>query len=504
MSVEIHSRPRILSVRRLALLATTVAGLSAGAYLFAPHNAPYAPAALAQNLSEQTQGVARPAGFADIVEKVKPAVISVRIKTAAPAETTGTENSPFPRGSQMDQFFRRFGMPEGPPNTPRGRRFGQAQGSGFFISADGYAVTNNHVVENASTVEIATDDGKTHTAKVIGADPRTDLALIKVEGGSFPYVKLADNPPRVGDWVLAVGNPFGLGGSVTAGIVSAHGRDINAGPYDDFLQIDAPINPGNSGGPLFDQAGKVIGVSTAIVSPNGGNVGIGFAIPSKEAAKVVAELREHGSVERGWLGVQMQPITEPLAAAIGRADEKGVLVSDVEPKSPAEKAGLKQGDVITGFNGKSIDEPRDLARAVADTKKGETSSIEIWREGKVQTLEVEIGSRVKEETVIAADDAVREPVGLKLGALTDEARDALGLESEATGVVVAAVMPNSRAAESGVRPGDVIVKVGNQQVETPAEVASAIRKAERDKKEAVALVVVREQTPYYLALQLAT
>ncbi|MBM3484242.1 MAG: DegQ family serine endoprotease [Alphaproteobacteria bacterium] len=438
-------------------------------------------------------------GFADLAEQVKPAVVNIQTARSGNMKEGAGQGHAIPPGSPFSDMFRHF-FQQGPDMPMR------AQGSGFIIDAAGYVVTNNHVIAGADKITVTLDDGRDFQAKVVGQDDKTDLAVLKIEAGKpLPQLAFGDSDKvRTGDWVVAVGNPFGLGGSVTAGIVSAHGRDINAGPYDDFLQIDAPINPGNSGGPLFDQAGKVIGVSTAIVSPNGGNVGIGFAIPSKEAAKVVAELREHGSVERGWLGVQMQPITEPLAAAIGRADEKGVLVSDVEPKSPAEKAGLKQGDVITGFNGKSIDEPRDLARAVADTKKGETSSIEIWREGKVQTLEVEIGSRVKEETVIAADDAVREPVGLKLGALTDEARDALGLESEATGVVVAAVMPNSRAAESGVRPGDVIVKVGNQQVETPAEVASAIRKAERDKKEAVALVVVREQTPYYLALQLAT
>jgi serine protease Do len=259
-----------------------------------PTLSPYAPLAHAQNLSQEAQHVARPAGFADIVEKVKPAVISVRVKmrTEAQPSASSDDDLPFPKGSPMEKFFKRFGMPDGGQGGPnRGRQFGQAQGSGFFISADGYAVTNNHVVEKATTVEIATDDGKTHTAKVIGTDPRTDLALIKVDGdGNFPYVKLAETSPRIGDWVLAVGNPFGLGGTVTAGIVSASGRDIGNGPYDDFIQIDAPVNKGNSGGPAFDTNGEVMGVNTAIYSPSGGSVGIAFSIPASTVKSVIAQL----------------------------------------------------------------------------------------------------------------------------------------------------------------------------------------------------------------------
>ena len=437
-------------------------------------------------------------GFADLAEQVKPAVVNIQAAHSGHGKEGMGQGREAPPDSPFGDMFRHF-FRQGPAMPM------QAQGSGFIIDPDGYVVTNNHVVADADKITVTLDDGRDFKAKVVGRDEKTDLAVLKIEAEKpLPHVAFGDSDKvRTGDWVVAVGNPFGLGGTVTAGIVSAHGRDINAGPYDDFLQIDAPINPGNSGGPLFDQSGKVIGIDTAIVSPNGGSVGIGFAIPSKVASKVVAELREHGTVERGWLGVQMQSMTEPLAAAIGRPNDKGVLVSDVEPKSPAEMAGLKQGDVITAYNGKAIEEPRDLARAVADAKKGESGSIEIWREGKAQTLKVEIGSRAKEEAVVATDDSSREPVGLKLGALTDEARDALGLGAEATGVVVAAVMPDSRASESGVQPGDLIVKVGNQKVDTPAEVVAAIRKAERDKKDAVALVVVREQTPYYLALQLS-
>ncbi|MBM3529007.1 MAG: Do family serine endopeptidase [Alphaproteobacteria bacterium] len=500
MSVEIHSRPRILSVRRLALLATTVAGLSAGAYLFAPHNAPYAPAALAQNLSEQTQGVARPAGFADIVEKVKPAVISVRIKTAAPAETTGTENSPFPRGSQMDQFFRRFGMPEGPPNTPRGRRFGQAQGSGFFISADGYAVTNNHVVENASTVEIATDDGKTHTAKVIGADPRTDLALIKVEGGSFPYVKLADNPPRVGDWVLAVGNPFGLGGTVTAGIVSARGRDIGAGPYDDFIQIDAPVNKGNSGGPTFDVNGSVIGVNTAIFSPSGGNVGIAFAIPAETVKTVVAQLRDKGAVTRGWIGVQIQPVTPEIAEGLGlKKGTGGALVAEPQKDSPAVKAGIEAGDVIVSVDGKPVKDARTLSRMIGSMAPNTTIKLGIVRKGAEKALNLTLGElpntrEARADTGNRGRDSRRgnEPrLGLSLAPAGSE-----------PGVVVAEVDPNGPAADFGFKAGDVILEVGGKTVGTPDDVRKALGDARSEGKRSVLMRVKSGQGTRFVAVPL--
>src|SRR6266704_507687 len=347
----------IRTARRLVLLAST-AGLGIAVLLGGPGNFLSLSALSTAALAQSAQ---RPAGFADVVEKVKPAVISVRVKLDEGPQTSSDEGLPFPQGSPFDRFFRQFGAPNMPnvPNMPNGRHLVTGQGSGFFISADGYAVTNNHVVDKAKTVEVTTDDGKSYTAKVIGTDPKTDLALIKIDGrGDFSYVKFADATPRVGDWVLAVGNPFGLGGTVTAGIVSARGRDIGAGPYDDFIQIDAPVNKGNSGGPTFDIQGHVIGINTAIYSPTGGSVGIAFAVPADIAKGVIAQLKDKGSVSRGWIGVQIQPVTQDIADSMGLKQAEGALVADPQKDGPAAKAGVEAGDVITAVNGQSVKDAR--------------------------------------------------------------------------------------------------------------------------------------------------
>ena len=374
-----------LSARRFALLATTIAGLGAVVFVLAPNaTSPFATAAQAQNLTEKVQQLPqKPVGFADIVEKVKPAVISVRVKIDQPASSTDSDDaSPFPPGSPFEKFFRQFGM----PNMPNGHEIITGQGSGFFISGDGYAVTNNHVVQNAENVQVTTDDGKTYKAKVIGTDPRTDLALIKIDGKDFPYVKLSDTTPRVGDWVLAVGNPFGLGGTVTAGIVSARGRDIGAGPYDDFIQIDAPVNKGNSGGPTFDVDGNVIGVNTAIFSPSGGSVGIAFAIPADTVKSVIAQLRDKGSVTRGWIGVQIQSVTPDIADSMGLKQATGALVSEPQKDSPAAKAGVASGDVITSVNDQPVKDARDLARKIGTMSPGTSVKLGMLHQGADKTV----------------------------------------------------------------------------------------------------------------------
>src|SRR6202047_2573769 len=383
-SLPSYRTPRrsLFSTRKFALMASVVAGLGVAVYGFSPSSGPvdiFSSPAHAQ-VNNEVRKVEKPVGFADIVERVKPSVISVKVNIAeklAKDDSSNNDDSPFQPGSPMERFFRRFGGPDGlPPGLRGGPRGGgrgavTGQGSGFFISADGYAVTNNHVVDSADKVEVTTDDGKTFTAKVIGTDPRTDVALIKVEGGSnFPFAKLSDSKPRIGDWVLAVGNPFGLGGTVTAGIVSAMGRDIGNGPYDDFIQIDAPVNKGNSGGPAFNTAGEVVGVNTAIYSPSGGSVGIAFSIPASTVKSVIAQLKDKGTVSRGWIGVQIQPVTPDIADSLGLKKAEGALVAEPPANGPAGKAGIESGDVITRVNGEAVKDARELARTIGGVVAG--------------------------------------------------------------------------------------------------------------------------------------
>ena len=327
--------------------------------------------------------------FADMVEKVKPAVVSVRVKTQTVANEGGRDLDDLPPG--LRRFFREYGEQGQGPGRPQPRQ-GMSQGSGFFVSQDGYVVTNNHVVQNAVEVQLVTDSGKTLEAKVIGTDPRTDLALLKVtEGGSYPFVQLAKGKSRIGDWVLAVGNPFGLGGTVTAGIVSAQGRDIGSGPYDDFLQIDAAVNRGNSGGPTFNLNGEVVGVNTAIFSPSGGNVGIAFAIPAATVDQVVTALKKDGSVARGYIGVQIQPVTAEMAEAIGLKQPHGALVASAEDNGPAVRAGIRRGDTITAVNGEEVKDARDLSRKIASFAPGTKTTITVFRDGKQRELSFEVG-----------------------------------------------------------------------------------------------------------------
>jgi serine protease Do len=387
------------------------------------------------------------------------------------------------------------------PNRPRGRSFTTGQGSGFFISEDGYAVTNNHVVDKADSVEVTTDDGKTHTAKVIGTDPRTDLALIKVDGGtSFPFVKLAENSVRIGDWVLAVGNPFGLGGTVTAGIVSARGRDIGAGPYDDFIQIDAPVNKGNSGGPTFDVDGNVIGVNTAIFSPSGGSVGIAFAIPAETVRSVVAQLRDKGSVSRGWIGVEIQPVTPDIADGLGLKRPQGALVSSPQADSPAAKAGIEAGDVITSINGVPVRDAREVARRIGAQAPGSSIKLGVIQKGSEKTVTLTLGELPKQREA-RANVQDRGPQGTelpRLGLSLAPAENVAGAPGE--GVVVTAVDPNGIGADAGFRTGDVILNVGGKAVKAPAEVRQAFDEARSAGKRTVLMRVKSGETSRFMAL----
>ena len=489
-----------LSARRFALLATTIAGLGAVALVLPPNaTSPFVAAAQAQNLTEKVQQLPqKPVGFADIVEKVKPAVISVRVKIDQPATSTDSDDaSPFPPGSPFEKFFRQFGT----PNMPNGHEIITGQGSGFFISSDGYAVTNNHVVQNAENVQVTTDDGKTYKAKVIGTDPRSDLALIKIDGKDFPYVKLSDTTPRVGDWVLAVGNPFGLGGTVTAGIVSARGRDIGAGPYDDFIQIDAPVNKGNSGGPTFDVDGNVIGVNTAIFSPSGGSVGIAFAIPADTVKSVIAQLRDKGSVTRGWIGVQIQSVTPDIADSMGLKQANGALVSEPQKDSPAAKAGVASGDVITSVNDQPVKDARDLARKIGTMSPGTSVKLGMLHQGADKIVNLTLGTLPAEKE--AANTPAHEDSGSdmpKLGLTLAPSNKVSG--AGGSGVVVTAVAQGGVAADHGFQVGDVILDVGGKPVTTPADVTKGLDDARSSGKHTVLFRVKSSDGTKFVALPL--
>ena len=384
-----------LGLRRTTLLASvagiSIAALVSGTSLYHPGPLSWiSPAAAAETIGQ-------PSGFADLVARVKPAVISVRVRLNDSAQVgsfnQNGDNVPFRQGSPLDRFFRQFGfqdLPNGMQQMPRNMT---GEGSGFFISADGYAVTNNHVVDHAKTVQVVTDDGKILSAKVIGTDPKTDLALIKVDGNNFPFVKFADHDPRIGDWVIAVGNPFGLGGTVTAGVVSARDRDIGSGPYDDYIQIDAPMNKGNSGGPTFDVNGNVIGVNTAIFSPSGGSVGIGFDIPADTVKSVVAQLKDFGHVTRGWMGVQIQAVTADIADSLGLKKAEGALVSEPQVDSPAAKAGITSGDVITTLDGNAVKDSHTLARKIGSMAPGTSVKLGVLHNGSEKTVTLTLGMR---------------------------------------------------------------------------------------------------------------
>jgi len=489
--IPIHvTRP---GLRRTALAAVLLAGTALGGFTVV-HVSQAAAQGTAPVNPPAVQPLHQIPDFADLVKQVKPAVVSVTVKLAMhDASDQGPQQLPFP----FNQF-------PGNQMGPQGQgQPSEARGSGFIIDANGTIVTNNHVVKDAKSVEVTLSDGTSLTAKVIGRDPRTDIAVLKVDAGhKLPYIQLGNSADvEPGQWVVAMGNPFGLGGSVTAGIVSALGRDIGDGPYDQFIQVDAPINPGNSGGPLFTQDGKVIGMNTAIYSPSHGSVGIGFAIPSNIIKTVTAQLQTSGHVTRGYIGVEAQTVSPTMAKAMGLPDQSGALVAGVQSDTPAAHAGLQPGDVIRSVNGTKIDNPRDLAVQVASVKPGDEAALDLVRDGKSQTLMVKVGALPNDETADAGTaPAHPAQLGLALGAITPEARDQLNLPREAHGVLVTGVRPGSPADQAGLQQGDVIVAVGNHAVENPGQAVHDMRQAVDGSNHAVALRVVRNGQAVFVAI----
>lgn len=479
----------LLRPRAAALLAAGALALGIGS----------GAAVLTTPAAAQPQGA--PISFADLAEQLLPTVVN--ISTTQVVE----------RGDQEDfeemfrEFFERRGQGAPPP-----RRRANSLGSGFIIDPEGYVVTNNHVIAEADTVEVVLSDDTTYEAEVIGTDPETDLALLKVNPTSpLPSTIWGNsNDVRVGDWVLAVGNPFGLGGSVTAGIISARSRDINAGPYDDFLQTDAAINRGNSGGPMFNLDGQVIGINTAIFSPSGGSIGIGFAVPSAIAQNVIESLRRFGEVRRGWLGVRIQTVTEELAGELDLPPPgTGAYVANVIDGGPAESAGIVQGDVIITFDDRPVADTRGLVRMVAETSVGRDVAVVVWREGDRQTVQVNLGQRDSEALAAAAppppdpEEVLDLPaLGLSLGAMTDERRESFALEEGVGGVVVTEVDSGGSAEEKGLQPGDVIVEVDQERVATPNEVESYVEQAREAERRSLTLLVYRGGEYQWIVLRI--
>ncbi len=451
------------------------------------------PAAMAEAAPQTVMtpyGVA-PLSFADLADKVKPAVVSIHIKNGGGKQ--GSRKFQFrdfpdlPNDHPLNEFFKRFR--KGSPDSRRGGfRPTLAQGSGFIISSDGYIVTNYHVIDEAQEIRVTLDDGVNLEAKLIGSDPRTDIALIKIEGKrTFPYVEFSSKPARVGDWVLAVGNPFGLGGTVTAGIISARSRDIGSGPYD-YLQIDAAVNRGNSGGPAFNLEGKVIGVNTAIVSPTGSNVGIAFAIPADLTKDVISQLKKTGSVRRGWLGVTIQNVTEDIAKSVGLDKPKGAIISKFAENAPASGSGVSVGDVIVKVDGKEIEDSRDLARTIAGRAPKDKVNVTVVRDGKLQDFTVTLGALPGAQQLAALQSG--KPVGEEMEDLGLTLVPATSYEGAGeAGVVITDIKPNSEAAGKGLKTGDVILEVAGAPVFKPQDVIANVRKARDMGLEAVLLRV---------------
>jgi serine protease Do len=471
-------------------------------------------AALALALGSAPAAARGPDGFSELAEKLTPAVVNIATTRKAPsgAAINGGQGTPF------DEFFHDFfgerdgdggegGGKDAPAERPRPLQ--QSLGSGFIIDPSGLVVTNNHVIADGDSITVTLSDDTNLPAEVVGRDVVTDLALLKVEAKQkLPVLAWGDsNKARVGDWVLAVGDPFGLGGTVTAGILSARAREINAGPYDDFLQTDASINRGNSGGPMFNMAGEVIGINTAIYSPSGGSIGIGFAIPANLARPIIEQLRATGKVERGWLGVRIQPVTPAIAENLGLDRAKGALVTDVDSDGPAAAAGIKPGDVVVGFDGKPVERSRQLPRLVAGAAAGKEKALTLWRDGKEMPLKVTIGVLDPQKLVAArAPEPKPEPeptvtaLGLSLARITPQLRQRYRLGEGASGVLVVGVTSDAPLAAQGVAPGDIVAMVGRDSVATPEEVVEKIAAARQAQRRSVLLRLERKGTGRYVAV----
>jgi serine protease Do len=505
--MNILRRHRVAALLGAALIISPVIGS------FAQNNAGLS--TVAATTQTPVAGVTAPNGsFAPIVATTKPAVVTVTTVMRGQADAM-SEGSPFDGNSPFDDYFRQFFGDQGipvPKTPPQRAPRSEALGSGFIVSADGTIVTNNHVIDGATSIKVTLDDGTELPAKLVGHDAKHDLAVLKIKADKpLPTVKWGDSSKLMtGDQVLAIGNPFGIGTTVTAGIVSARGRDLHSGPFDDFIQIDAPINHGNSGGPLVDIHGDVIGINTAIYSPNGGSVGVGFAIPSDQAQKVVAKLMKGGDIEYGYLGVQIQPVTPDVAGAIGLDHPAGALVSSVTPGSPAAKAGIEVGDVITGFGGKEVKDPKDLSRAVADVAPGNKETVDIWRKGKAVQISADVG-RNTDEVQTASNGEGGKPsagqgvpsLGLGLTDITPDIRQELNLADNQHGAVIERVNPDKAASAAGLQPGDVIVGVDQTPVKNARQANQAIAEAAKSGKKSVLLLVDRGDQQIFVAVPFA-
>jgi serine protease Do len=478
-------RNRILA--SAAIVGLVAAGAIGEDALTASHTA-QAAAVMTSDLPTQSMR-----SFAPLIERVKPAVVSVQVKFMR-QNTSNQQFSNLP--PEIQQFFRQFGEQNGFSTKPS---LMVGEGSGFFISSDGYIVTNYHVAQNAKSVTVTMDNGKVLDAKVIGTDPKTDLALLKVDQpGEYPYVTFAHKSPKIGDWVVAIGNPYDLGGTVTAGIVSAEGRDIGDGPYDRFLQIDAPINKGNSGGPTFNEEGQVVGVNTAIYSPSGGSIGIGFAIPAGTVDHVVDALEHGGLVERGYLGVQIQPVGPDIAEAIGLNSATGAIIDKTMPGTPAANAGLQAGDVITKVNGQEVKDSGDLTRQIGLMKPGDKVELAFFRDGVEKTAAVTLASQQTQKTASAESNQSKPALTLGLQLAPASRVDGAGQN----GVAVVGVDPSGEGAQKGLATGDVILDVGGKPVSAPQDVKSEIADAHHQGKKAVLMRVQTASGDRFVAFAL--